>query len=202
MSRADERCWQIIGFVWFAETHAIEFLHHSLDEVAWGCPFAGCALRHAVQPGMRTWHLSGLGGYRLDTAAWIPPQCWYAKLGAQGGTHGNGHFSDAYPALRADHIGGRPIPVLMAKTLSFFLCSLQTRYEACVCGLGRPYLDLHELWNWIIPLENFTCTRSQTRCVFSVDILCVRPTHQAEPSTLRLQQRVPKATAVQNSPTR
>ncbi len=138
----------------------------------------------------------------LDTAAWIPPQCWYAKRGAQGGTHGNGHFSDAYPALRADHIGGRPIPVLMAKTLSFFLCSLQARYEACVCGLGRPYLDLYELWNWMIALENFTCTRSQTRCVFSVDILCERPAHQAEPSALRLQQRVPKATAVQNSPTR
>lgn len=123
----------------------------------------------------------------LDTAAWIPPQCWYAKRGAQGGTHGNGRFSDAYPALRADHIGGRPIPVLMAKTLSFFLSSLQPRYEACVCGLGRPYPFLHELWNWMIPLENFTCTRSQTRCVFSVDILCERLTHQAELFTLRLQ---------------
>lgn len=75
----------------------------------------------------------------------------------------------------------------MAKTLSFFLSSLQTRYEACVCGLGRPYPDLHELWNWMIPLENFTCTRSQTRCVFSVDILCERLAHQAELFTLRLQ---------------
>lgn len=153
----------------------------------WGCSFAGCALRHAAQPGMRTWLCMVWVDTVLDTAAWIPPQCWYAKRGAQGGTHGNGRFSDAYPALRADHIGGRPIPVLMAKTLSFFLSSLQTRYEACVCGLGRPYPDLHELWNWMIPLENFTCTRSQTRCVFSVDILCERLAHQAELFTLRLQ---------------
>ena len=153
----------------------------------WGCSFAGCALCHAAQPGMRTWLCMVWVDTVLDTAAWIPLQCWYAKRGAQGGTHGNGRFSDAYPALRADHIGGRPIPVLMAKTLSFFLSSLQTRYEACVCGLGRPYPDLHELWNWMIPLENFTCTRSQTRCVFSVDILCERLAHQAELFTLRLQ---------------
>lgn len=137
---------------------------------------------------------------------WIPPLGYHLSASTQNVVRKvvrtKMHFSDAYPALRADHIGGRPIPVLMAKTLSFFLCSLQPRYEACVCGLGRPYPDLHELWNWMIPLENFTCTRSQTRCVFSVDILCERLTHQAEPFTLRLQQRAPKATAVQNSPTR
>jgi len=45
VSWADERCWQIIGFVWFAETHAIEFLRHSVDEVALGLLL--CRLRAA-----------------------------------------------------------------------------------------------------------------------------------------------------------
>ncbi len=148
----------------------------------WGCSFAGCALRHAAQAGMGTWHLSGLGGYRfgyrrLDTTSVLVRKTWCARWYARKWT-----FQRCVPALRADHIGGRPILVLMAKTLSFFLCSLQPRYEACVCGLRRPYPDLHELWTWMIPLENFTCTRSQTRCVFSVDILCERLTQLASRS--------------------
>lgn len=85
----------------------------------WGCSFAGCALRHAAQAGMGTWHLSGLGGYRfgyrrLDTTSVLVRKTWCARWYARKWT-----FQRCVPALRADHIGGRPIPVLMAKTLSF-----------------------------------------------------------------------------------
>jgi len=79
VSWADERCWQIIGFVWFAETHAIEFLRHSVDEVALGLLL--CRLRSAPRrPG---W--DGIVAFVWFgwIPFWIPPLGYHLSAGTQ-----------------------------------------------------------------------------------------------------------------------